>query len=504
MCDDKDNWYRIQDYGTSNTCTWIPGTAGKKTLYVDVKDSDGSIKRAELLYEVKNKEVPLTVKFTASPSASAASGSEVKLTAEASGGNGKYTYKFLVCDDKDNWYRIQDYGTSNTCTWVPGATGKKILYVDVKDSNGSVKRAGLSYEIKNKEVPLTVKFTASPSASTTSGSQVKLIAEASGGSGKYTYKFIIYSKESGWYKLRDFAESNTYIWNTGASGDKTLYVDVKDSNRSVKRAELSYEIKNKEAPLTVKFTTSPSVSTASGSQVKLIAEASGGSGKYTYKFIIYSKESGWYKLRDFAESNTYIWNTGASGDKTLYVDVKDSNGSVKRAELSYEIKDKEVPLTVKLTANPSTSVTSGSEVKLTAEARGGSGKYTYKFLVCDDKNNWYKIQDYGISNTCTWIPGATGKKTLYVDAKDSTGTVKRTELGFEVSDPAKVHEGELPEVISEEKTDELPNAQEKDTKKLPDIQKEISEQENGEKLFSDVFSDGTSPDRTKEETFTSE
>ena len=254
----------------------------------------------------------------------------------------------------------------------------------------------------------------------------------------------------------------------------------------------------------MKFTASPSVSTASGSQVKLIAEASGGSGKYTYKFIVYSKEGGWYKLRDFAESNTYIWNTGASGDKILYVDVKDSNGSVKRAELSYEIKDKEVPLTVKLTANPSTSVTSGSEVKLTAEASGGSGKYTYKFLVCDDKNNWYKIQDYGISNICTWIPGATGKKTLYVDAKDSTGTVKRTELGFEVLDPAKVHEGELPEVISEEKTEELTNAQEKDTKELPDIQKEISEQENGENLFSDVFSDGTSPDQTKEETFTSE
>ena len=504
VCDDKGNWYRIQDYGTSNTCTWIPGTAGKKTLYVDVKDSNGSVKRAELSYQVKNKEVPLTVKFTASPSASATSGSQVKLTAEASGGSGKYTYKFLVCDDKNNWYKIQDYGTSNTCIWVPGTAGKKTLYVDAKDSNGSIKRAELSYEIKDKEVPLTVKFTASPSASATSGSQVKLIAEASGGSGKYTYKFIIYSKEGGWYKLRDFAESNTYIWNTGASGDKTLYVDVKDSNGSVKRAELSYEIKNKEAPLTVKFTASPSVSTASGSQVKLIAEASGRSGKYTYKFIVYSKEGGWYKLRDFAESNTYIWNTGASGDKILYVDVKDSNGSVKRAELSYEIKDKEVPLTVKLTANPSTSVTSGSEVKLTAEASGGSGKYTYKFLVCDDKNNWYKIQDYGISNICIWIPGATGKKTLYVDAKDSTGTVKRTELGFEVLDPAKVHEGKLPEVISEEKTEELPNAQEKDTKELPDIQKEISEQENGENLFSDVFSDGTSPDRTKEETFTSE
>ena len=477
----------------------IPGNTVKIKLVSDDAGTEWGFKVKSI-----NEKPELTVALSVDPVGSIVSGRQVRLIAEASGGSGKYTYKFLVCDDKNNWYRIQDYGTSNTCTWIPGTAGKKTLYVDVKDSDGSIKRAELLYEVKNKEVPLTVKFTASPSASAASGSEVKLTAEVSGGNRKYTYKFLICDDKDNWYRIQDYGTSNTCTWVPGATGKKMLYVDVKDSNGSVKRAGLSYEIKNKEVPLTVKFTTSPSASTISGSQVKLIAEASGGSGKYTYKFIVYSKEGGWYKLRDFAESNTYIWNTGASGDKILYVDVKDSNGSVKRAELSYEIKDKEVPLTVKLTANPSTSVTSGSEVKLTAEASGGSGKYTYKFLVCDDKNNWYKIQDYGISNICTWIPGATGKKTLYVDAKDSTGTVKRTELGFEVLDPAKVHEGELPEVISEEKTEELTNAQEKDTKELPDIQKEISEQENGENLFSDVFSDGTSPDQTKEETFTSE
>ena len=100
-------------------------------------------------YEVKNKEVPLAVKFIANPSASTTSGRQVKLTAEASGGSGKYTYKFLVCDDKGNWYRIQDYGTSNTCTWIPGATGEKTLYVDVKDSTGIVRRVELPYTVKN-------------------------------------------------------------------------------------------------------------------------------------------------------------------------------------------------------------------------------------------------------------------------------------------------------------------------------------------------------------------
>ena len=126
----------------------MPGVAGKKTLYVDVKDSAGTVKRAALSYEVKNKVQPLTVKFTADPSTGITSGKQVKLTAVGNGGTGSYTYKFLVCDDKENWYRIRDFGSGNTCIWIPGASGKKTLYVDVKDSSGLTIRQKLDITVK--------------------------------------------------------------------------------------------------------------------------------------------------------------------------------------------------------------------------------------------------------------------------------------------------------------------------------------------------------------------
>ena len=75
---------------------------------------------------------------------------------------------------------------------------------------------------------------------------------------------------------------------------------------------------------------------------------------------------------------------------------------------------------------------SGKQVKLTAIGNGGTGSYTYKFLICDDKENWYRIRDFGSSNTCTWTPGALGKKTLYVDVKDSSGVIIRQKLDITV------------------------------------------------------------------------
>ncbi|MBU5480127.1 hypothetical protein [Blautia sp. MSJ-19] len=264
-----------------------------------------------------------------------------------------------------------------------------------------------------------------------SGGQVKLTAKASGGSGIYTYKFIVCDDRGNWYKLRDFESSSAFTWTTGASGKKTVYVDVKDSDGYVKRAELACEVTPKTVTnITASLSASPSAKAVSGSQVKLTAKASGGSGSYTYKFIVCDDKGNWYRLRDFGSSSAFTWTPGAAGKKTLYVDVKDSKGTVKRAALGYEITNKE--LTASLNVSPSGSAVSGTKVKLSAKANGGSGSYTYKFIVCDDKGNWYRLRDFGSSSEFTWTTGPAGKKNLYVDVKDSTGTVRRASVVYQI------------------------------------------------------------------------
>ena len=382
--------------------------------------------------KVEKKADDIKITFSAD-TVSAKVGSEVKLTAQASGGSGNYTYKFIVSDNSGNWYIIRDYARSNTCTWRPGAAGNKTLYVDVKDSAGAYKRAALPIEVKKVNEKLSVKLAASPSGTAKVGSEVKLTAQASGGSGNYTYKFILSDNNGNWYKIRDYAKSNTCTWRPGAAGSKTLYVDVKDSEGAYQRVELPIQVTKQTEKLSVKLAASPSGTAKVGSEVKLTAQASGGSGNYTYKFIVSDNNGNWYKIRDYAKANTSTWIPGAAGNKTLYVDVKDSAGAYQRVELPIQVTKQAEKLSVKLTASPSKTVKVGSEVKLTAQATGGSGSYLYDFLVCSPDNNWYRLRDYEKTGTYLWVPKTVGNTMLYVDAVDSEGNYRRESLSILVT-----------------------------------------------------------------------
>ena len=287
-------------------------------------------------------------------------------------------------------------------------------------------------KVEKKADDIKITFSAD-TVSAKVGSEVKLTAQASGGSGNYTYKFIVSDNSGNWYKIRDYARSNTCTWRPGAAGNKTLYVDVKDSAGAYKRAALPIEVKKVNEKLSVKLAESPSGTAKVGSEVKLTAQASGGSGNYTYKFILSDNNGNWYKIRDYAKANTSTWIPGAAGNKTLYVDVKDSAGAYQRVELPIQVTKQAEKLSVKLTASPSKTVKVGSEVKLTAQATGGSGSYLYDFLVCSPDNNWYRLRDYEKTGTYLWVPKTVGNTMLYVDAVDGEGNYRRESLSILVT-----------------------------------------------------------------------
>ena len=324
--------------GAKATYAW-KATKGNHKLAVVVTDSQGHKVTVEKNYTAEggsdNTELKID-SFTADKTSPQKCGTAIKLTAQASGGSGDYTYKFLICSETGSWYKLRDYEKSNTVTWVPGANGKKTLYVDVKDSNGAYKRMEMPFEINNSATnELTVGLKAS-ATNVKCGDKVQLTANATGGSGDYTYKFLICSETGSWYKLRDYEKGNTITWVPGAAGQKTLYVDIKDSKGKYKRVGITVTVlQNRE--LNVNFVTSPANSTKSGNKVLLVAQATGGSGIYAYKFIMCNDQNQWYKMRDYDFNNTCTWTTGAAGTKTLYVDVKDSNGLYKRVPLSFTV-----------------------------------------------------------------------------------------------------------------------------------------------------------------------
>ena len=357
-------------------------------------------------------------------------GNKITFTANANGGDGKYTYKFLVYNKTTNsWARLQDFSDKNTFTWTKGNAGDRYFYVDVKDSTGKIVRsAALNVNTAGNTKPLTVS-----AAKTENGNKITFTANANGGNGKYTYKFLVYNKTTNsWAKLQDFSDKNTFTWTKGNAGDRYFYVDVKDSTGKTVRSQA---LNVNTAGAVSKPTSSLTASTAKvnvGGKVTLTAKAGAGSGKYTYKFLIYNPSTNqWAKLQDFSSNSTFTWTAGSTGNRQFYVDVKDSNGNVTRSKVVNVAVDKAQTvnkLTVKATAS-TTANKVGENVTFTAAANGGTGKYTYKFLVYNKiTNQWAKLQDFGVASKFTWKAGSAAERQFFVDVKDSNGTVVRSSV----------------------------------------------------------------------------
>lgn len=252
------------------------------------------------------------------------------------------------------------------------------------------------------------------------GSTITFTADAQGGMGTHTYKFLVYNKTTDtWARIRDYSENNTLVWTKGTSGDRDFYVDVKDSTGKVVRSKaVNIKIDKPTAVLT------PSASTVTAGD-KLTLTASTNKSGCTYKFLIYNPSTNqWFKLQDFGSKNTYTWTAGSAGARQFYVDVKDSDGNVTRSKVAnVTIKG---TLSVKAAVSANTSKP-GDKITFTAEGSGGKAGYTYKMVVYNKTTKtWGLVQNFNANNKITWTAGSAGDREFYVDVKDASGKVVRS------------------------------------------------------------------------------
>lgn len=93
--------------------------------------------------------------FTADKTSPQMAGSAITLSADAVGGSWSYTYKFYEVDEADNTTVIRDYASSSSCVWTPDTAGTKTVYVDVKDSDGTVVTSSMEYVVEELEFKIT-------------------------------------------------------------------------------------------------------------------------------------------------------------------------------------------------------------------------------------------------------------------------------------------------------------------------------------------------------------
>ena len=365
--------------------------------------------------EVNEIRVPEVLNVTLSAKNTNPSANTVdRLTANATGGSGNYTYTYKISANGTELVLASDI-KSNIYDWNVSKAGTKKLTVIVKDSNGNTAAASKTITVVNN---LSVKLAAEK---TTAGTNTinKLTATATGGSGTYTYtyKVNVNGREA---VLVSNQKSNVYNWNTSKAGTKKLTVIVKDSKGNTATASRDIRVVNS---LSVKLTTK-NTTVNSNTVNKLTATATGGSGtgyKYTFKVKVGNKSM---VLANGQTSREYSWNSSKAGTKTLEVTVTDSNGAKATSSINVNVVNPAAaPLSVKLVAEK-TTVTAKTVDKLTATATGGSGNYKYTYMIINNQTGKSAtLASNQIGNIYNWNSSAAGLKTLIVTVTDSKGNV---------------------------------------------------------------------------------
>ena len=432
--------------GTSTSCTFLnpenpPCDADDARLLNETAFTISNFRQAP--------PAPLAVTaLTPSPSSPAPVGTPVTWTATASGGTAPYTYKFLVFDGA-NWTVGRDWASSNSWTWTPAIAATYSIQVWARNAGSSTiydawRQAGF---VVTGPPPLAVTaLTRSIPSGTPIGPSVQWTATASGGTSPYTFKFLLFDGEN-WTVGRDWASSNTWSWTPSAPGDYFVQVWARNAGSSaLYDAWLdsgSYNVAPPPPLSVTSLTASQPSGVAAGATVVWTAAASGGTGPYTFKFLLFNG-SAWSVAQDWSSANTWTWMPSA-GTYTVQVWARNAGSSAVydawRGSSSFVVTGP-APLDVtSLTSSPPSSAMVSQNVLWTANATGGTGPYTFKFLLFDG-NAWSLARDWSSENTWNWSPGSPGSYTVQVWARNAGSSATydawRSSTPFSVTSTAPV------------------------------------------------------------------
>ena len=166
--------------------------------------------------------------------------------------------------------------------------------------------------------------------------------------------------------------------------------------------------------------------------VILVASAKGGAGGYQYRYraeLIGGSIHGWLGWAcNGATSGTTDYAKPIEAVQAVLVKKGGAApGSTNNAYLKPEVTG---PFEISFSPSGASnfgglvSIEPDHDVILVASAKGGAGGYQYRYRAELIGGSIQTLKDYSGSSSYTWRPNTPGRYKMYVDVKDSTGTVK--------------------------------------------------------------------------------
>ena len=234
------SWTVAQDFSSTTSVKITPKHAENYTIAVKVKDGNGTIKRKDIIVNVKSAGFTNTSTINTT---SITVNSTVTVTCSSTGGTGTKKYRVAYKrSTSETWYTAQDYSTTTTVKITPKHVDTYTIRVKVKDGSSTIKSKDLRLKVTSAGFTNTSKVS---ETSIIKGSTVKVTCSSTGGSG--TIKYAVWYKRSTvdeWTNGQNYSTNKTLSIKPGHTGTYTIRVKAKDGSGKVVNKDMTVKVKS--------------------------------------------------------------------------------------------------------------------------------------------------------------------------------------------------------------------------------------------------------------------
>ena len=433
VCDGT-TWTLLQAWGTATTCDWRPTKPGTYTIDATVKDSTGAGSKKTMTYQVT--EDPLVINsFSTDCASPQIAGKAVKLTTNVTGGMGKLLIRYSVFNGTA-WNVIRDYSQDSNTLWLQNKPGNYKIAVDVKDENGKTANKGIDYTLNSNPLPLNIsRFSANVLTPQPKGTVINLSMGSSGYFKPVAYRYIVFNGST-WYVIQDWSTVSTTSWKPSIAGTYTLYCAVRDTQGQIVTKSMPYVITEGSTLAVTSLTSSKPTPQLKNTAISITASATGGTGSKLYRFSAFDGTK-WTMIKDYSSLTYATWTPTLPGNYKVWVDVKDTSGTVVSKNMNYLINDLSNLAITSLTSSVSSPQNVNSSIAINALCKGAVGTTKYRFVVM--KNGLTnKVQEYSTSSVFNWKPTEPGDYEIYMACTDDTLKKVVTFIKYKINGPLQI------------------------------------------------------------------
>jgi hypothetical protein len=261
------------------------------------------------------------------------------------GGTAPYTYAWSIPNNGGQATSLSSYTTADTTLTAPAAPAQIAVECQVADANGLTGSAVVNVTVQKSATSTSMTASAGPTFSVTSGSNVPLQCSTEGASGTVNYSWSIVSNAGLALSLTNLnSQVASFVAPTVTTATPiTARCSAVDASNATASADVVVTINPNTAVTPLTAFAGSDFSVAGGGETPLHCDASGGTGPYSFQWVISNSSGLALSLSQYSAADT---------------------------ELSTPVPaaDTPVALTCRATDNTQTTATSTVNVNVTAAA----------------------------------------------------------------------------------------------------------------------------------------